>query len=378
MSISQLSLILISTALSSSMANADPSIVASDRAALGFKKGPPRAANKDTNTATPVPFATTTPASLYTTPFGKPGGAAAPSPVVTTPRPLIVVPPAVAPNNQPAQQDQNAQSIVDAMKGIMEGGQRDKSGEPDGQDGAPDKNTDWNSYAYPDGYKFNSSDVGAGNIGNGLCTQNNANRAQVKDGYCQMLNDIINDPNSCANHYMNRVLAKANSGQYRDLGQYCSDFGQLKDNSQRSLVFLQILSGLITKESGWNTNATEGQWYKNGHAMGGVGLFQIGASDSGQDRDCSGIGSNLKNPKANLKCGACIALKDLSMDNTVGSGSGDSGARGLARYFGPFRELQANKRGDIERSVNTYCQANAGGNPSKGMAADVGQSASSN
>ena len=298
--------------------------------------------------------------------------------------PIYVAPQQPAqPQQDPNQQQQNASDMMKMMQSMLGngggGGQRDKSGEPDNQEGAPDDNTDWKNYSYPDGYKFNSGEKGAGNIGNGLCTENNSGRSQVKNGYCQMLSEILRDPSSCANHAMNRILDEAgsNGSGIGDLNHYCSDFSQLQDSNARSMVFMQVLSGLITKESGWNAHATEPSWSKNGHEMGGKGLFQIGVSDRGQDSDCSGINSSsIYDAKTNLKCGSCIALKNLAKDHTMGHGSGDSGARGLARYFGPFRDMQSNKRNDIARATNAYCQANVGG--SGGHMAPVGGSATSN
>jgi len=246
----------------------------------------------------------------------------------------------------------------------VSGGQRDESLEPENQPGSPTPSTVWTKYEYPDSHIFASGQKGAGNIGNGLCTQKNSDRTQVKNGYCQMLDEILNDPKSCAGRSMNLILREAGNAGFGvgDLHLYCGEYSQVQDKKQRTYVFLQVLSGLITKESGWNTNAQEPGWTKNGKLMGGKGLFQIGVSDKNKDPDCNALTDTaIFDPRTNLKCGSCIALRNLAMDATMGHGSGESGARGLGRYFGPFRDLQIAKRQDIARAVGSYCQANVRG-----------------
>ena len=237
----------------------------------------------------------------------------------------------------------------------------------------PDENTDWSKYEYPDDKVFGSGQRGAGNIGNGLCTSQNQNRTQVKNGYCRMLSDILRDPNSCANRAMNSIIAKGNSVAH--LGEYCSTFPRMGSN--KSEVFVQFLAALITNESGWNAHATEKAWSKNGQTMQGRGLFQIGVNDRSKDPDCAGLTSDsIYDAKTNMRCGACIALKFIDQDNNMGDGTGDSGARGAARYFGPLRDMQANKRRAMASAVNNYCVASTGGGGSSSQMALGGSGAS--
>jgi hypothetical protein len=244
----------------------------------------------------------------------------------------------------------------------------------------PPQNADWSTYEYPDDYKFYYGDVGAGNIGNGLCTEKNKNRTQVTRGYCAMLSQILNDQGSCAHRAMEQILAEAGpSGNgIGDLPQYCSTFGQIGDKPAKTNVFLQVLSTLITQESGWNSHATEKQWYKNGQPMGGRGLFQIGVTDRSKDPDCYSINSeSIYDPKTNMKCGACIALTYLAQDRTMGHGTGDYGARGMARYFGPLRDMQVRKRLAMAGAVNEYCVASTNGTAeSRGLASTTAEPAS--
>jgi hypothetical protein len=284
---------------------------------------------------------------------------------------------AATPNQKDADSKDNPLSNM--MKGMGDGGGGggDKSDKAD-----PPANTDWSSYQYPDNHVFLSGQRGAGNIGNGLCTESNKSRSQEisqpgsGESYCQMLDEALNQPGSCANREMNDILAEAGpSGNgVGDLHQYCSTYSELSTGQQKSLVFVQVLATLITQESGWNAHATETPWTKNGAPMGGKGLFQIGVTDRGQDPDCYGLNAqSIYDPKTNIKCGACIALKNLAKDATMGHGTGDSGARGMARYFGPLRDMQSNKRTAMEGAVNMYCQANAGsGSGNTQLAALVG------
>lgn len=236
--------------------------------------------------------------------------------------------------------------------------------------GGPGPNTDWSRYEYPDNYKFHYGGRGAGNIGNGLCTAANRNRTQVQNGHCQMLKDILGNPASCANREMNRIIDMAgpSGAGVTDLPRYCANWSSYP-RDKKLFFFQQLLAGLITQESGWNAGAIEPSWSKNGIEMQGKGLFQIAVRDRFQDIDCAGLDdSSILQPEPNMKCGACIALKYLAMDRAMGHGTGDLGARGMARYFGPMRDGQSHKRDAIANATNYWCASGGG--------ADAGSSSS--
>lgn len=225
-------------------------------------------------------------------------------------------------------------------------------------------NKDWSNYSYPDDYKFGYGGKGVGNIGNGLCTAKNKDRTQVRQGYCEILAELLTTEGTCANTQMKRILEAAGpSGSgIGQLNEFCPTYGKLTDNTQRTLVFQQILATLITQESGWNPNAQEKPWIReDGARMGGKGLFQIGVNDSSKGGDCAGLNStSIFDPKTNMKCGSCIALSGLASDRTIGHGTGDANAQGMATYFGPLRNKQQEKRQEMSNAVSEYCRASTG------------------
>jgi hypothetical protein len=214
---------------------------------------------------------------------------------------------------------------------------------------------------YSDSQRYYYGGKGVGNIGNGLCTSKNANRSQMKLGYCQMLRDELNREGSCAKRSLDAIMAMAypDGRGVQGLNSYCPNFSQLGDN--RREVFVQVLASLIVQESGWRTGAVEGEWYKNGQPMGGHGLFQIGVNDRGRYSGCSRINSSsIYDPKVNIECGSCIALELIAKDSIMGAGASDHSSRGMARYFGPSRDGQAHKRAAMQNAVSEYCRGNLG------------------
>jgi len=176
-----------------------------------------------------------------------------------------------------------------------------------------------------------------------------------------MLRDELNREGSCAKRSLDAIMAMAypDGDGIKGLNKYCSNFGQMGDN--RREVFVQVLASLIVQESGWKSGAVEGEWYKNGAAMGGHGLFQIGVSDSGRYSGCSRINSSsIYDPKTNIECGSCIALEWIARDGVMGTGGTDGNSRGMARYFGPSRDGQAGKRAAMQEAVSQYCRGNLG------------------
>lgn len=225
--------------------------------------------------------------------------------------------------------------------------------------GSDTRNPKWDTYQYSDNFVFYYGGRGAGKIGNGLCTKENKDKGapQAQDGgYCEVLRSVLTDGQSCASRHLQSIQNKPIDG----IKEYCPNFDQIHDSFQRNMVYLQILASLITAESGWKADAKEKAWLKgDGRSMGGKGLFQIDERDAGQDdgptSDCQDAKNNVMDPKVNIKCGACIALKNLDKDSTIGKGTGDSGAVGMARYFGPFRDAQSSKSNAIKGAVGAWC-----------------------
>lgn len=219
---------------------------------------------------------------------------------------------------------------------------------------------------YGDGHRFRYGGVGAGNIGSGLCTAANANRTQAKAGFCRMLEKELNTEGTCAYEKLKQIIDRPKLGN-SDF--YCGNY-ESQDRDYKKRVIQKILEGLIVQESGWRPDAQERAWFKNGNPMGGKGLFQFGVRDNVKP-GCGHINqSNILEAEANIKCGTCIALTNIAKDQTVGHGVGDDNSYGLARYFGPFRNAQFNKRQAIANSVKQWCASNEGATSGGGSGAD--------
>jgi hypothetical protein len=183
-------------------------------------------------------------------------------------------------------------------------------------------------------------------------------------GYCATLADLLSRPDSCAGYYARKIIS--DPSHIRGFERFCPTFGRFRSESDKLGMIQQVLSTLIVQESGWNPSAQEKSWVRyDGKAMGGKGLFQIGIEDrnkSNQYPDCRDInGTSIFDPRTNMKCGACIALREVYSDQAMGHGTNDSGARGMARYFGPLRDAQHAKRESMENAVKQYCDARTSG-----------------
>lgn len=257
--------------------------------------------------------------------------------------------------------NQQAQQMIQQMLMMMGGGNAPSRGDRVPED------TDYSKWEYPDSFKFQSGKRGAGNIGNGLCTSKNANRTQMKEGYCMELARLLGDRNTCAGRAMATI--DQNFAHIKDLNQWCPNIAQMPPGKERQNVFMQVLATLIVQESGWRAGVKEDAWRTaSGAKREGKGLFQIGEWDHKQDADCADINlSTIYDPKINMKCGACIALKNVAQDSAMGSGSNDDGSIGMARYFGPLREAQSDKRAAMQGAVKEYClSSRSGGNAPAG------------
>jgi hypothetical protein len=283
-------------------------------------------------------------------PQGAPTGAP-PLPAQGVPTPRL----REAPNNAPVSQ----MKMGDVSRNIQNGTL--PPFRPGGDDVPVDHDWSKGDYEYSDRHRFHYGSVGAGNIGSGLCTAKNSNRTQVKAGYCNMLKDILETDGTCAKRMLDRIIEMDSQGKYqngnlggiRDIEKYCSNFSTLKTSDKR-MAFQQILASLIVQESGWRADAREPVWFKNGRPMGGKGLFQIDERDASKP-DCHRVDGHVFDPKINMQCGACIALSNIVRDGTMGHGTGESGARGMARYFGPLRDGQVRKRMAMQGAVNNWC-----------------------
>ncbi len=320
------------------MAFAGPAQIASESASPGFQpQVMPQVVAPDPAAAPPVP--------------GSPIVGEGDAPDVG----VKVASPESANSAEGAQEQNPIQNVLSSLLNSI------GSGAP-GSSPAPPANTNWSTYSYPDDYRFNYGGQGVGNIGNGLCTNKNKERTQVRQGYCETLYSILNSESTCAGQRLSEIVDAAGSdgSGIGQLLEFCPTYGKLTSRTQRIMVFQQILATLITQESGWNPNAEERPWTRDdGASMGGKGLFQIGVGDASKP-DCAGVKDNIFNPRNNMLCGACIALTGLRRDKTIGRGTNDSGSRGMAWYFGPLRDQQQAKRQAMANAVAEYCRANTG------------------
>ena len=56
-----------------------------------------------------------------------------------------------------------------------------------------------------------------------------------------------------------------------------------------------------------------------------------------------------------MKCGVTIGLFWMAQDHVMGEGSGNRKARGMARYFQPFRNIDKSNRTWMMGKLKNYC-----------------------
>lgn len=208
------------------------------------------------------------------------------------------------------------------------------------------------------------------NFENGLCVEKNRDRVQAsgKSNYCTMLKGILDDPKSCAHQEIANLTdaSSSASGQAPSIdgmGQFCANYSSLDSGTD---FYYQLLSVMVYTESRWSPKAT-------GDGGRSKGLLQISLTDAGSYSDCKNLtAKNIFDPYTNLKCGSCIAMKNLARDRSMGSGhAGTRSSKGLARYFGPFGDTSRVKR-TIASATNQFCEANGGNNQNATDYASIG------
>lgn len=130
----------------------------------------------------------------------------------------------------------------------------------------------------------------------------------------------------------NREVLNSNP---KDMHKYCPQYANLSQQ-ERADVWSEIILSMAQSSSNMNSKKvrTEGIKDANGNFVVSRGLLQISAESArGYKCDIS-HGTELQNDSANIKCGIKIMQKLIARDTEVGS----SNRRGLARYWGTFRE----------------------------------------
>ena len=213
---------------------------------------------------------------------------------------------------------------------------------------------------------FGRAGVGSGAKGlknpkslDGLCTVENKGQKWVGQGWCKTIGESLNK--GCSGQVTERIRSKVQSGQIKDFQQYCPNINEIAgDQFKFSEVLKQMMAALTIEESDWRHSLKPNKYKAEGLMQVSVGSVRnVKAYSCG----CSGIkgSKDLQDPHKNLKCGTYIALHWLDKDNTVGGGSGNKGARGIARYFQPFRNIDKHKRQRIQNKISNYCKVSSGG-----------------
>lgn len=207
----------------------------------------------------------------------------------------------------------------------------------------------------------------------GLCTSDreNANEKWVKDGWCkQIMETMTKEP--CGKDDFDKLQQKAKNNQVNGLDKYCSNVSSKAANrNEFAGVMQQVIAALVIEESEWVAGAKGpditadgkiGKKIPKGAKVGNAkGLMQLSVDSVGKYKCCKDIKSDadLKDPKKSLKCGTQIAIHWMQRDGEAGKGTGNKGARGAARYFQPYREIDKLKRERMQKKVNqAYCNRN--------------------
>jgi hypothetical protein len=213
---------------------------------------------------------------------------------------------------------------------------------------------------------------------NGLCTEADKGQKWVDEEWCKTIYDQVTGRNSedkCASDQFAELSGKIKntfgSGSYagnnfKGLFDYCPTIYNIMKTVPDQDAFIagllqQIIASLVIAESGWKQDAV-GCEVVESSGKRAQGILQLEAGSVGAEKyncGCKDVTSDeqLKaDPKLSLKCGTHIALYWMNQDSEIGSGSGNDGSRGAARYFQPFRDIDIEKRHKLERKVAEYCK----------------------
>lgn len=162
--------------------------------------------------------------------------------------------------------------------------------------------------------------------------------------YCDLIyNTIARD--SCTSAFTDKLAAAPLEG----IEEFCPQFNSFKADKQKLALFLMnFVAAIVTQESSWNEK-------ESGDGGKSKGLLQLTrASDQSKGCSCQKLNDEF-NPAENLACGTHMIIKYMAEDHVVGKGSGDSGARGIARSFGPFRDGRPERK-KIAAKMVSWCQ----------------------
>lgn len=216
----------------------------------------------------------------------------------------------------------------------------------------------------------------------GLCTGegNNTNRKWVKDGLCASIADTIANMKTCTLRVKGRNLTVGKPGEpliesirvaamepgsslNNDIGSACSEADDVvTDRAKFQLVFQQLIASTAIHENAWG-NPKKCSW------MGACGTMQLSLPSIRAYAKCVPGCEQLvrersvvRNEKANVACGAGIAMFWVAADKTLGYSptTGLNNNQGMGRYFQPWKKIDESKgkKGTAMRSkVNKYCEA---------------------
>lgn len=231
------------------------------------------------------------------------------------------------------------------------------------------------AFALPGGM---GSSLKAPNSLYGLCTQDGGNTVGLKQvwmtqGYCDAVRERIEKPMSC--NGVDNAADKIRNGKVaQEIKSMCPEVDM---NSERefTMVFQQIVAALTIEESMWKDNDTS--W------MGAKGLMQLSRGSvrgyAKCDAGCAQLAKtgkmsgDVQSNMANMTCGTAIAMVWVAKDQVLGGGSvRRKTARGIARYFQPWGDVDKKKRERMKNKVANYCKtqlkkdSNDGGTPANG------------
>jgi hypothetical protein len=231
------------------------------------------------------------------------------------------------------------------------------------------------AFARPQGLYSQIDGPGA----HGLCTSKDVGQKWVDEGWCQTLFESITgrkaDGDNCRQKLFDELVAKIESGQSmkmaEQLEEYCGGFQQRLAQAPDKKLFIasvlqQILATLVIAESGWKQEAVgPGLKQEDGSMKSAQGLLQLTGDSVQADTYKCGCKDVPSGPLGDSKlkedghlsiaCGSYIAMHWMNEDGQVGSGSGEGGSKGIARYFQPFRDIDNEKQKKFKEKVNVYC-----------------------
>jgi len=192
---------------------------------------------------------------------------------------------------------------------------------------------------------------------NGLCTTHDNGQKWVQQGWCKTIRETLSQ--GCAQSKFNDVRQKAQSGRFEGVQEYCPNIQELAGDQNHFASFLtNLVATLIIEESDWRERGATSSMGAKGLGQLSVGSARQAAYKCGCNKLTAGT---IEKGHENAGCTAYIALHWWSKDSTVGKGSGNKGARGAARYFQPFRDIDKNKRERMKKKMSNYCRQRQGG-----------------